>query len=83
MFPVFRLKLVLGKGEEAKVVIECGNRNIEFRGATGEKGPEGPFPFITLTEEGGKMEIHKSGFCIHSVAIFNELWDQLKDLAEK
>lgn len=83
MFPVFKLKLVLGKDEETKAVIECGSRNIEFGRAAGEVGPEGPFPFITLTKEGGEMEISKLGFCIHSTGIFDELWDQLKDLAEK
>ncbi|GAH33879.1 unnamed protein product [marine sediment metagenome] len=92
MFPVFKLKFVLGKGEETKAVIECGDRSIEIRGATGEVGPEGRFPYVTLTErspyvtlteKGEEKKFTESGFCLHSETIFNEFWDQLKDLAEK
>ena len=57
----------------------CGGRTILLRGSTGERGPVGPFPFITLTErkeEGDFME----GFCIHSEDRFNEVWDKLKEL---
>jgi len=57
------------------VSIICGDRKITVRPATGETGPEGPFPFIILTE---KDRI--KGFCVHSEDVFDKLWEILKEL---
>lgn len=82
MFPVFKLKLVLGRGEETQAVIECGDRSITIRRASGETGPDGAFPYIVLTEK-TEEKSSESGFCIHMEPIFDEIWDQLIKLAEK
>lgn len=82
LFPVLKFKLVLGKGEETQAVIECGDRSIAIRRASGETGPDGSFPYIVLTEK-TENKSSESGFCIHMEPVFDEIWDHLKKLAEK
>ena len=57
------------------VSIICGNRTITVRPATGERGSDGPFPFIILTVDA----FPSLGFCIHNEDIFDKLWEALKE----
>ena len=57
---------------KAGISITCGDRRIYVRPATGEVGPDGPFPYVTFVEEDGES----SGFCVHSEAAFDEVWDK-------
>ena len=76
-FPWFMMSENFSDG----ISLICGDRRILVRPATGETGPKGPFPFITLTEEfvlpsGATLK----GFCLHSEDVFNELWDKLEEM---
>jgi len=60
----------------------CGDRKITVRPATGETGPDGPFPFIILTEkdeEGERGRGTHQGFCVDSEDVFDKLWEALKE----
>lgn len=60
------------------ISIICGDRKITVRPATGERGPDGPFPFIILAEKDKEGKRIK-GFCIHNEGIFDKLWEVLKE----
>ncbi len=70
-FPWFLMSQNFSDG----ISIICGERRILVKPATGEMGPKGPFPFITLTEG-----VEAAGFCLHSEDVFNELWDKLEEM---
>lgn len=75
-FPWFMMSENFSDG----ISIICGDRRILVRPATGEMGPKGPFPFITLTREGLARADGKDGFCLHSEDVFNELWGKLEEM---
>ncbi len=70
-FPWFMMSENFSEG----ISIVCGERRILVKPATGEMGPKGPFPFITLSEG-----IERAGFCLHSEDVFNELWNKLEEM---
>ncbi len=79
-FPWFNMSENFKEG----VTIICGDRRIIVRPATGEQGPEGPFPYITLMRE-GRLDSTKrvranDGFCLHSEDAFNEIWNKLEEI---
>ncbi len=83
-FPWFMMSENFSDG----ISLICGDRRILVRPATGETGPKGPFPFISLTEEGSTKRRNsgntfrrsKRGFCLHSEDVFNELWEKLEEM---
>ena len=77
------LRFIYAYKKRSEVRIICGDRSIMIQAATGEQGPQGPFPFITLTEKKEERGELLEGFCIHSEDRFNELWDKLKELVTK
>lgn len=75
-FPFFKWRKALpGLRELPQATVVCGDRHITLRGATGEVGPDGPFPYIEFSDG--------EGFPVHAEYVFDELWNNLKDLKDR
>ena len=77
MEPVFKIMFQGRPYDKQHAVIEMGDRRIIFRAATGEQGPDGPFPFVSRMTKTGEGRWEGEGFCLSMESDFDDLWKLL------